>query len=59
VLRLRFKPDDGEEVDIEFLKSIEEQIRTHMKVGPCQHSTAPQPRHAQSCLSDGNADLCC
>jgi len=32
VLRLRFVPDDDEDVDIEFLKSVEEQIRTKLKV---------------------------
>lgn len=32
VLRLRFVPDDEEDVDIEFLKSVEEQIRTKLKV---------------------------
>jgi hypothetical protein len=32
VLRLRFVPDDDEDVDIDFLKSVEEQIRTKLKV---------------------------
>ncbi len=35
VLRLRFVPegDDEDDVDIDFLKSVEEQIRTKLKVG--------------------------
>lgn len=34
VLRLRFVPEgeDDEDVDIDFLKSVEEQIRTKLKV---------------------------
>lgn len=34
MLRLRFVPEgeDDEEVDIDFLKSVEEQIRTKLKV---------------------------